>query len=474
MRRTNQPARARLPRLLVAGLGGDTGKTLVTLGLVRRLVDGGRSLAAFKKGPDFIDAAWLGAAARQPGRNLDTFMMPPAAVLWSLSRAAGSGRLAVIEGNRGLFDGLDAGGSHSSAALARLTATPVVLVLDTTKATRTVAASVLGCQRLEPGLDLAGVILNRVGTARQEDTIRRAIREATGLPVLGCLPRLPRQVLPARHLGLVTAREHAAREEALQYLAEVAGRHLDLGALEQLAERAGPLPPSIYSRPTAAAPRRVTIGVLRDAAFTFYYPENLEALEAAGAKLVDIHPRRDEQLPALDALLAGGGFPEQHAAALSGNSVLRRRLRRAIEEGLPVWAECGGLMYLAQAIVEQQRIYPMVGALPLRVTRLSRPQGHGYVSARVERANPFLPVGLELRGHEFHYSRPAGQVAEAATAYRLTRGTGLGRGRDGLLSGNVLACYTHLHALGVPQWAEALVAAAARGDLPAREGSSWA
>ncbi|RLB58994.1 MAG: cobyrinic acid a,c-diamide synthase [Deltaproteobacteria bacterium] len=474
MTRTNHPGQARLPRLLVAGLGGDTGKTLVALGLVRHLVDAGRRPAVFKKGPDFIDAAWLGAAAREPGRNLDTFMMPPEAVLWSLGRAAGRCHLAVIEGNRGLFDGLDAAGSHSSAALARLTATPVVLVVDTTKSTRTVAAAVLGCQRLEPELDLAGVILNRVGTARQENTIRRAIKDATGLPVLGALPRLERQVLPARHLGLVTAREHETSDGALEYLAEAAGRYLDCAALEDLAGRAGPLPPSVHTRPVAAAPRRVTIGVLRDQAFTFYYPENLEALEAAGAELVDIDARHDEQLPALDALLAGGGFPEQHAAALANNAALRGRLRRAVEQGLPVWAECGGLMYLSQAIVEQDRVYPMVGALPLRVTRRRRPQGHGYVIARVDRSNPFLPVGRVIHGHEFHYSRPAGQVAVDSSVMKLERGTGLGQGRDGLVVGNVLACYTHLHALGVPEWAGALVAAAARGNLPGRQGASWA
>jgi cobyrinic acid a,c-diamide synthase len=449
---------------MVAGLAGDAGKTLVSLGLARALARRGRRVAPFKKGPDFIDAAWLGAAAGAPGRNLDTYLMPQAAVAASLRRFGQGADLALVEGNRGLFDGADSRGTHSSAQLARLLGIPVVLVVSAAKVTRTVAALVLGCKALDPELDLAGVILNRVATARQEDVIRRSLAEEVGTPVLGAVPRLEGQPLPGRHLGLLCAAEHPGREAALEALADVVERHVDLAAVLERAARAGSLPGA--EAPEAgdagfAPGRRVRIGVLRDAAFSFYYPENLEALRAEGAELVEISPLADPTLPALDALYAGGGFPEEHAAALAGNLSFRASLAAALARGLPAWAECGGLMYLARSLRRDGREYPMVGALPVSVEHTPRPQGHGYAAAVVDRENPFFPPGARLLGHEFHHSRLVG-AAPPGTAFRVERGTGLGGGREGLLAGNVLATYLHLHALGTPGWAPALVQAARR------------
>jgi cobyrinic acid a,c-diamide synthase len=203
----------------------------------------------------------------------------------------------------------------------------------------------------------------------------------------------------------------------------------------------------------------VRVGVLRDAAFSFYYPENLEALEAAGGELVDISPLADRELPAIDALYAGGGFPEEHAGELAANAPLRQALRSAIAAGLPAWAECGGLMYLARGLVREGREHPMVGALPIVVEHTPRPQGHGYMAATVDRDNPYFPTGTHLLGHEFHYSRVAGWFG-GDTALAVERGSGLGWGRDGLAVGNVVATYMHVHALGTPGWAASLVEAA--------------
>jgi cobyrinic acid a,c-diamide synthase len=307
------------------------------------------------------------------------------------------------------------------------------------------------------------VVLNRVGTPRQEKVIREAIANATGLSVLGAIPRLRDQHLPSRHLGLVPAAEHPQVEQAIESVACAVANHVDLDRVLTLAgsapalEASGPL-----FGPAPDAPR-TRIGVLRDEAFSFYYPENLEALEAAGGEVVPLSPQTDDGMPAIDALYAGGGFPECHAAGLSANRAFREALAERIAEGLPVWAECGGLMYLSRELTEEGTSYPMVGALPIRVERTPRPQGHGYVSARVDRQNPFLDPGTELRGHEFHYSRLLDNGDRVDTVLSLDRGTGVGKGRDGLQVGNVVASYTHLHALGAPTWAPSLVEAAQRG-----------
>ncbi len=450
--------RAELPRLVLAGLAGDSGKSLVSLGLIRALRRRGLSVAPFKKGPDFIDAAWLGAAAGAPCRNLDTFMMSPDALLPSLAEGGRAASVAVVEGNRGLFDGLDASGSHSTAQLAKLIGAPAVLIVDVTKSTRTVAAQVLGCRLLDPELNLAGVILNRVGTRRQEAVIREAVETDAELPVLGAVPRLADQHLPSRHLGLVTALEHPETAAVLERVADVVSEHVDVDALLALAAGAAPLDEAPTT--TTEAPKRARIGVLRDRAFTFYYPENLEALERAGAELVEISPLGDEALPGVDALYAGGGFPEIYAAELAANRSLRADIARRLDEGMPAWAECGGLMYLSKALIADGVEHEMVGALPVRVEQTPRPQGHGYVRARSDRANPVLPEGTELRGHEFHYSRLRDNGDRVPTVLSLERGVGVGGGRDGLQVGRTVAAYTHLHALGTPGWAPGLVDAA--------------
>ncbi len=448
-----------LPRIVVAGLAGDTGKTLVSLGVAAVLESHGLRVAPFKKGPDFIDAQWLGRVVGRTARNLDTFLMPNEAIFRSLSRAASEADIAVVEGNRGLFDGMDAKGSHSTAQLSKLIGAPVVLVVDTTKATRTVAAQVIGCRALDPEVRLAGVILNRVGTSRQEALIRQAVSEEAGVPVLGAIPRLSMEHLPSRHLGLVTSLEHPTAREALGKVKEIIEQHVDVEALREIAGEASQLPEARGEIEETPVGDRVRIGVLQDKAFSFYYPENLEALQTAGGELVSISPLEDEDFPDVDALYAGGGFPEVHAAELSRNESFREKLARRIGEGLPVWAECGGLMYLSRYLVQNGTEHRMVGALPVAVEQMPRPQGHGYVRVRVDGANPFFENGTELIGHEFHYSRICDK-SPVETVLDVERGVGLGDGRDGIRAGSVVAGYTHLHALGTPEWAPGLVKAA--------------
>jgi cobyrinic acid a,c-diamide synthase len=445
------------PRLVIAGLAGDSGKTLLAAGLARLLTSRGLAVAPYKKGPDYIDAGWLGAAARRPGRNLDTFLMTPAAIGEGLARG-GPADLALVEGNRGLYDGLDAQGTHSTAELAKLVRAPVVLVVDVTKATRTVAAMILGCRAMDGAVDLAGVVLNRVGSARHERIVREAVASVGGPPVLGAIPRLGCDPFPGRHLGLLTAVEHPEREHALEQAAEIVARHVDVEALLALARSA---PEAAFPDRAPIAPAK--IAVLRDEALSFYYPENLEALEEAGAELTFVSPLAARDLPEVDAVYIGGGFPEVHAERLAAAAAFRRDLREAAAAGLPVYAECGGLMYLGKELLVDGASHPMAGILDLTIEQTAGPRGHGYVSARVEAENPWFGRGTALRGHEFHYSRVVGGADRSAAVLRLDRGTGLGEGRDGIAVGNVWASYLHLHALGTPGWAPAVVALAGAG-----------
>ncbi len=463
------PSRAQrpLPRVVIAGLAGDAGKTILATGLCAAFRARGLAVAPFKKGPDYIDAAWLRLAAGRPCRNLDTFLQGGAAARESFLRHA-SLELNLIEGNRGLLDGADLEGTHSTAALARMLGAPVLLVVGASKVTRTVAAGVRGCLELEPALRIAGVVLNQVGGERHASLARRAVEELTGVPVLGVLPRLHAELLPGRHLGLVPPEEHARAEALRGELARFVGAHVDLERVLELARATSPLPQP-EPAPAEAVAERARIGVFSDTAFTFYYPENLEALERAGAELVFISGLADARLPAVDALYLGGGFPETHAARLAANTSLHAELRAAVASGVPVHAECGGLIYLARGLRLDGREHAFAGVLPLELELCARPQGHGYVELTVDAENPLFARGSELRGHEFHYTRIVGGAPPPgiATAFSVRRGTGCGGGRDGIVLENLLASYTHLHALGTPEWAPALVRAALRHRRPA-------
>ncbi len=449
------------PRLLLTALRGGAGKTTLTLGLLAAWRAEGRRVIPFKKGPDYIDPAWHAMAAGEASHNLDPFLMGGDQIKGIVLRYARAADALLIEGNRGLFDGLDAQGTYSTAELAKLLKTPVVLVVDCTMTTRTAAALVLGCQRFDPQVMLTGVILNQVARPRHEAILRSSIEQYCGIPVLGAVPRLKCAVFPERHMGLVPPPEHRGALRAVQAAQELAERYLDLAGLWNAALQAPPLPAApLELYPQAPSASLVRVGVVRDAAFQFYYPENLEALEEAGARLVYLSALTDPELPPdLDALYLGGGFPETNAAALAANQCFRASVRRSAEQGLPIYAECGGLMYLGRSLqTHQGESHPMVGVFPYDFLMGRSPQGHGYTVLEVTEANPYFPPGTLLKGHEFHYSRLQPEPGpEATLVFRLTRGTGICRGLDGLIHNNVLATYTHLHALGAKDWAPALV-----------------
>ena len=455
----------RKPRLVIAALRGGSGKTLVTLGLIAAWrAQQGLRVVPFKKGPDYIDAGWLAMAAQHPCYNLDPFLMAGGDIWSSFVKRSLSADVSIVEGNRGLYDGVDIEGSCSTAELAKLLRAPVILVLDATKVTRTAAALVLGCQQMDPEIKIAGVILNQVAGRRHEKVLRGAIDRYCKVPVLGVIAKGQGDFFPERHMGLVPPQEHDRIAEALRFAAKMAASCLDLEGLWRVAEQADslglPAPP--VERAALDLKQKAVIGIVRDAAFQFYYPENLEALVSHGAALVEISSLREGPLPSMDALYIGGGFPETHLEMLTHNEPFRNALRQAIEKGLPVYAECGGLMLLCRGIHQKDKFFPMVGVFPFDVVMESKPQGHGYTVMECLASNPFFPVGMRLKGHEFHYSRLVAHGQTGAFVFRLDKGHGIVAGWDGLCYKNTLASYFHIHAVGNEYWAESMVANALR------------
>ncbi len=463
--------RSRYPRLVIAGLKGGSGKTTVSLGLISAWRERGLSIVPYKKGPDYIDAGWLSSAAGRPCYNLDPFLISKEKILYSFQGHFGNADCAVIEGNRGLYDGLDSAGTYSTAELAKMLKAPVVLVLDCTKMTRTAAAVLLGIQKFDRKVDIKGVVLNQIAGARHEKIIRETIEKYCRVPVLGAVPKLKENLLSERHMGLTPFQEHTEVEEALSRAGDIARQYIDLDSILEIAHGAVPIKTGPGDRRAGSSRMKKTgpqpptpdpivrIGIIRDSAFQFYYPENFEELEKRGAELVEISAMEERELPDIDALYIGGGFPETNAIALAKNTAFKKSLRNAVEGGLPVYAECGGLMYLGKALLLENKTYPMSGIFPLTFCLEKKPQAHGYTVVEISAENPFYTQGTVLKGHEFHYSRVIDREMKDGThfSFLMKRGQGIIDKMDGLCYKNVLATYTHLHALGSPEWADGLV-----------------
>lgn len=445
-----------LPRITISAPHRSSGKSTVTIGLCAALTSRGLKVQPFKKGPDFIDPMWHETASGRQSRNLDIFMMGAENVLGSFLRHAPGSDISIIEGNMGLYDGMDLEGSDSTAGLARLLKSPVVLVVDCSGMTRGIAPLVRGFETFEPGTDVRGVILNRVKGARHEKKLRDAIERYCGARVLGALPYDEGMGIAMRHLGLVPLKEDMGLSPAIGAMARAVSENIDLDAFVDMAKSALPIG-NEYEEPVSPTPvAAVRIGVAMDSAFTFYYPDNLEALKDAGAEVVPFSPLADAKLPDVDGLYIGGGFPEVHMEALESNSAMRESVREAAESGMPVYAECGGLMYLCRSISWEGKTCGMAGVFPYDVKMSSRPAGHGYVILRSTGAGLLAGIEGPIRAHEFHHSSiDVGPDAEFA--FSLERGKGIDGAHDGLVYNNVLAGYSHMHILGAPLWAAELV-----------------
>lgn len=449
-----------IPRLVIAGLSGDSGKTLVSLSLSAFLQSKGKKLSVFKKGPDYIDAAWLGYAAGHVCYNLDTFLMEKEDIINSFAIHSQNSEIALIEGNRGLFDGKDVKGTHSTAELAKLLNAPVVLVVDVTKMTRTTAAIVNGCRDFDPNLNLAGVILNNVAGKRHQKIITDTISEFCNLPVLGAIPKLGKKanLIPGRHLGLIPPTEFSDNEKLSSTLSEIAEKYLNVEELKNIAKSAPEISGNLKTeKRISSSDANVKIGYFKDSVFTFYYPDNLEALQNKGAELIPISSLADKKLPEIDALYIAGGFPETHAKQLSANRELMVAIKEKAHLGLPIYAECGGLIYLCNSLKWNDESFPMTGLFNIDLQMNEKPVGHGYTEIIIDQHNSYFKTGETLRGHEFHYSGPVVNLDNQLGCMTMSKGVGLGNKRDGLVYKNVFASYTHIHALGIKSWASAFV-----------------
>jgi len=447
--------------LLLAAAHKSSGKTTVSIGLAAALRANSLQVQTFKKGPDFIDPAWLTAAAGRACRNLDPYLSSAEEIAVQFAKASQGADVALVEGNMALFDGMAADGADSNAALAKGLALPVVLVLDARGVTRSIAPLILGYQAFDRDLRIAGVILNRVKGERHERKLREAIARYTDVPVLGALREDPALVIEERHIGLVPAAESLIAARQIETIRAVVAAQVDV---DRLLQQCASLPANgATAAPPAMGGPQLRVGIARDRAFCFYYPEDLQALQDAGATLVPFDTLQDRHLPPIDALFIGGGFPEMHAAMLSANESLRGELREAVDAGLPAYAECGGLMYLARSIAVEDRRYPMVGALPVDALMQARPVGRGYVHLQETEDSPW-PGRVEgtVLAHEFHHSRLVNVDPGLRYAYRVRRGHGIDGERDGIVYRNVLASYAHLRCAGGHNWAERFVAFARR------------
>jgi len=441
-----------LDRLVVAGAHRSSGKTTLSIALAAAFAEAGAAVQPYKKGPDFIDPMWLTLAAGRPCATLDFFFHGDDGILPALAAAAAGAELAIIEGNIGLHDGVDIDGSDSTAALARAVAAPVILVVNCRGMTRGVAPLLLGMRDFPPQPRIGGVVLNQVGSARHEAKLVAAIERYVDLPILGALPRLAGGQVRQRHLGITPVAEAERCGEVVARLAAAARDHLDLDRIRKIAATAPNLDCTVAPPPLPRAPRapRVRLGIARDAAFTFYYPENLAALDAAGAELVPFSPLSDDHLPAVDGLYIGGGFPEFHAARLEANVPLRHEIAARGRDGLPIYAECGGLMYLSRSLTWRDEHHEMVGLLPCAVEMTDRPQAGGYCGLTPTAAHPW-GGGVAVRAHEFHHSHVVG-LEEAGLAFHVDRGRGIDGNGDGIVVARTVATYAHLHAGATPDW----------------------
>ncbi len=454
--------RVEIPRLIVSGLKGGSGKTIVSIAFTRYFNSLGLKVKPFKKGPDYIDAGWLSVASGHPATNLDPFFMDKKEILYLFKKKTEGYDISIIEGNRGLFDGKDIDGSCSTAQLADVIKAPVILVIDCTKMTRTVVPIIVGCAKFNPSVRIEGVIFNNTGGERHRRILRRCVEKYTDVKVIGALPRFSSSLIFERHMGLVSCKE-VDSERMVDNLTKEVVSWLDMEVVKRIADKAEALNINYDFKDfwfeKEEDSKSVRIGIVKDASLWFYYPENLEALEKMGAELVEVSLLSDKEWPEIHGLYLGGGFPETMAEKLAENKKIKDHILKLSKMGMPIYAECGGLMYLCKNLIYKDKTYPMAGVFPITIELCKKPQGHGYTEIVINRENPFFDLNDSFTGHEFHYSRCVSDIDTSMLIFSMKRGVGIKDKRDGLLYKNTLGCYNHLHVFANPKWAKRFVQA---------------
>ncbi len=444
-------------RFLISAAHKSSGKTTLSIGLCAALRQRGLQVQPYKKGPDYIDPMWLTRASGRACHNLDFYLMGDEEVRDVFAEHSADADVALVEGNKGLYDGLDLDGSNSNAALAKLLDVPVVLVIDARGMTRGVAPLILGYQAFDKDIRIAGVILNQLGGSRHESKLRAVIEHYTDVPVIGAVQHESDMQILERHLGLIPSNEASEVEKQIDRIAARVSQQVNLDGLLELTRQQ---PPSVVQAPRKTVASRLRIGIAQDAAFGFYYADDLQALQDGGAELIAINTMQDKRLPPIDGLIIGGGFPESFLNRLEANVTLRQDIKHAIDRGLPAYAECGGLMYLSRSIKWKDETNEMVGVIPGDIVMHDKPVGRGYVRLKETGTSPWngeAPLE-DIRAHEFHYSSIENLPEDLIYAYEVLRGHGIDGKRDGLVYRNLLASYTHLRSTRRFSWVKRFLA----------------
>jgi cobyrinic acid a,c-diamide synthase len=442
-----------------------SGKTTLAIGLARVLVKRGIALQPFKKGPDYIDPLWLSAAAGRDCYNLDFYTQSRDEILHSFAHYMSGREMALIEGNKGLFDGVDIEGSNSNAAMAAFLATPVILVINCRGMTRGIAPLLQGYQAFDPNIDIAGVILNQVGGERHQSKLVQVVEHYTDIPVLGAIQSDSRLQIDERHLGLIPNNESDTSEQIIQLLADTVEQHIDIEKVIDIAARSSTPRTNTLRFSSYSLPKNpLRIAIARDKAFGFYYPDDLDKFRALGVELVEIDTLNDNKLPDIDGIFLGGGFPEMAMEALESNRSMRHAILQYVEQGGPVYAECGGLIYLTRNLTWGDKQCRMVGVIPADTRMHEKPQGRGYVRLRGTGRGPWPQLQDNdskqvIHAHEFHYSSLESlECDESDFAYKVERGAGINGEFDGFVYKNLLASYTHMRSVGGNNWVNRFVA----------------
>ncbi len=465
----------KLPRIYISAAHKSSGKTTLSIGLCAALNQRSLKVQAFKKGPDYIDPLWLTKASGRPCHNLDLNTVSHDEIVRDLARYGQDADINIIEGNLGLYDGVALDGSDSNAAVAKLTKSPVILVINSQGVTRGVAPLLMGYQQFDPDVYIAGVIYNLSVGGRHEDKLRAVTEEYTDIPVLGVVKRNPLLAVDERHLGLKPSNEGDGAADKIAQIASIVSDSIDIDRILEISQSAQTIdvensePKPLQTDLAVLASARIRLGICEDSAFGFYYASDKLALENAGAKLISFSAISDEKLPDnLDALFIGGGFPETHMKELADNESMRKSINEAIESGLPTYAECGGLMYLSQSLHWNGQSAPMVGIIPTDTQMHDKPQGRGYVKLEETEAMPWRKLNeLDeadkqiINAHEFHYSSVsdiAAMESKGCFAYKVHRGFGITGENDGWVYKNLLANYSHMRDTESFRWASRFIA----------------
>ncbi|MBE9515718.1 MAG: cobyrinate a,c-diamide synthase [Proteobacteria bacterium] len=446
-----------MPHIYISAAHKSSGKTTVSLGIGAALKQRGHSVQPFKKGPDYIDPIWLQAATGRPCFNLDFNTQTHDEIKDCFASHLGDSQLALIEGNKGLYDGMDRDGSDCNAAMAKLLDAPVILVLDSHGITRNAAPLLLGLQQFDKEVNIAGVILNKTAGGRHESKLKAVIEHYTDIPILGAIQRHSDLHIDERHLGLMPSNETSEANRIIERIANRVAQSVDLDAILRIAEQTVIAPLKTDNDKPKGEPFR--LGIARDAAFGFYYPDDIEAFKNSGAEIVTFDTLKDDKLPVIDALFIGGGFPETQLEALHANNSMLDSIKTAIDSGMPAYAECGGLMYLTRSIQWGDKKLDMAGVIPADSLMHDHAIGRGYTLYSPTRDHPwnmleFAPQ-TPIHAHEFHYSSLENIAAESSYAYEVSRGAGISNNMDGICHNNLIATYIHQRQTKQNLWVDA-------------------